>query len=252
MKRLLCLILVMLLLLTGCKNEEPPEPSLWEKQYELGMSLKKTDPEQAAHAFEAAAIVNPGPEQTYLQLAEVYEALDDTQAAIKALQWGMENANTTTQLDKMLQSLQPAEEEASGPWAQIKPMELLGKTPEDVPESWGGEVDAVGYSGSMCVMFECGEAVLVGVSEQKGIITHVMIKQDVQIVDGVRAKLTYPEIEALAHERGMDVPELQQLPHEGEQRCVFTCDGVQIQYGWMLTSDPQTRPAEFTIVGAEP
>ena len=74
MKRLICVIFAMLLLLTGCKSEEP-EPTLWEKQYELGMSLKETDPEQAAHAFEAAAIVNPGPEQAYLQLAKVYEAL---------------------------------------------------------------------------------------------------------------------------------------------------------------------------------
>ena len=109
----LLLAVVLLLGLAAC-GKSPEEK--WQEQYELGMKyVSEGNYEEAVLAFTAAIEIDPKSADTYLALADVYEAQADTESLQAILEQGLEitgDARFQERLDSLAEAALAEEEEA--------------------------------------------------------------------------------------------------------------------------------------------
>lgn len=84
MKRLLSFLLLSCLLLTACGQKA--DASTWQEQYDLGVRyLSEGNYEEAIIAFTAAIEIDPKRPESYLALANTYEAMGDMEGAARVI-----------------------------------------------------------------------------------------------------------------------------------------------------------------------
>lgn len=119
MKRLIALVLLFALLLTGCSSGKQ-EPSDWQKQYELAVDyLSQGDYEGAILAFEAAIAIDPMQEDGYLALVRTYDRLERPDDAAETLRRGLEAVGTSKELEEALKKCETQAETEQA--AEIEP-----------------------------------------------------------------------------------------------------------------------------------
>lgn len=92
-KKLICIALTALMLLTGCSKNEPT----WVEEYDLGIRyLSESNYEKAIVAFQAAIVIDPKRPEPYIGLADVYCAMGDYNTAVSILE---EAADTVSEQD---------------------------------------------------------------------------------------------------------------------------------------------------------
>jgi len=96
MKKLLALLLIFTLLLSGCALLTGGH-SKWQEQYDLGIRyLNEGNYQEAILAFEAAIKIDPKQADAYVALADAYLATEDYDNAMAALTRGMDQADSTS------------------------------------------------------------------------------------------------------------------------------------------------------------
>ena len=107
MKRILTVGVICVLLMSLAACGKSPEEK-WQEQYELGMKyVSEGNYEEAIIAFEAAIEIDPKSADTYLALADVYEAQGDTESLQAILEQGLE-ATGDVRFQERLDSLEEA------------------------------------------------------------------------------------------------------------------------------------------------
>lgn len=108
MQKWIGLLLILVLLLTGCKSSKAVEQistTNWQEQYNLGVRyLSEGNYQEAIIAFTAAIEIDPKQPETYAKLASVYEQMGDIDAAISILEQGISvtgDNNLTNLLDAL-------------------------------------------------------------------------------------------------------------------------------------------------------
>ena len=98
----LCLILILLLAvgLLGCADK-------WQTQYDLGVKyLSEGNYEEAVIAFTAAIEIDEKKPEAYISLAEVYQAQEDWENALAALQQGQESCGESEEFTAAREELE--------------------------------------------------------------------------------------------------------------------------------------------------
>ena len=141
-KRYLCLLWALLLLLTACgKRQERYDPeALWQEQYELGEdSLAAGALGNAYDAFMAAIEINPEKLDAYSGLAAVYSAWGDYDTASKIL---------TRQYGAVKDGLQP-------PWENTAKKDKTGGTQKTPRINWSRQYRQLVYDKTYLYYDEC-------------------------------------------------------------------------------------------------
>ena len=133
----LCLILILLLAvgLLGCADK-------WQTQYDLGVKyLSEGNYEEAVIAFTAAIEIDEKKPEAYISLAEVYQAQEDWENALAALQQGQESCGESEELTAAREELEQIlsqqglviEENGQIGWA-VDPDELMQQLPGELQD----------------------------------------------------------------------------------------------------------------------
>lgn len=94
MKRIICLVSILAVLLCAC-GKGVSKPS-WQEQYDLGVRyLTEGNYEEAIIAFTAAIEIDSKKADAYLKLAQVYTAQDDSEKALDILKKAVDSVGTT-------------------------------------------------------------------------------------------------------------------------------------------------------------
>lgn len=108
---LMIILSVVIAVLSSCGQRTPT----WQEQYDLGIRyLSEGNYEEAVIAFTTAVEIDPKRPEPYLKLADVYQAVDDSQLAIAILRDGIAatgNADLQALLDELTQ-VEPLKPEA--------------------------------------------------------------------------------------------------------------------------------------------
>ena len=89
MKQILSVMLsaCLLLGLCACGGSSTESPGSWQEQYDLGIRyLSEGNYEEAIIAFTAAIEIDPKRVDSYLGLADTYEAMGDTEGAAHVIE----------------------------------------------------------------------------------------------------------------------------------------------------------------------
>lgn len=112
MKKLLALLLIFTLLLSGCALLTGGH-SKWQEQYDLGIRyLNEGNYQEAILAFEAAIKIDPKQADAYVKLSEVYMELGDYDMAMKVLKDGLDEADDTDDIEDLMEEVEEAMTEA--------------------------------------------------------------------------------------------------------------------------------------------
>lgn len=128
MKKITALLTAVALIAGLCACSAGNDLAAWQEQFDSGMrSLSEGKYEEAASAFTSAVEMDPKRAETYIGLADVYEALGDVERARQALRDGLRETGDTRisdQLTEMEARIQQEEEEK-----RLAAMELLADCP---------------------------------------------------------------------------------------------------------------------------
>lgn len=106
MKRMFCIFLSIILALSSCSQSA----TTWQGQYDLGMRyFSEGNYEEAIIAFTAAIEIDPKRADAYLQLAEVYIRMEDTEKAIQVINQGIENCGECDDFIQLLNQIQSSD-----------------------------------------------------------------------------------------------------------------------------------------------
>lgn len=99
MKRIICILLVFVIALSGCSRKKDSDTS-WQEQYDLGVRyLSEGNYEEAIIAFTAAIEIDPKKPDTYIGLYEAYVAVGDYESAQAAIDSGREECGNRSEFD---------------------------------------------------------------------------------------------------------------------------------------------------------
>ena len=105
MKRLICILLVFVIALSGCSRKNNANTA-WQDQYDLGVRyLSEGNYEEAIIAFTAAIEIDPKQPDTYIGLYEAYVAVGDYESAQAAIAFGREECGNRAEFDDAQNSL---------------------------------------------------------------------------------------------------------------------------------------------------
>lgn len=106
MKKIICVFLSMILVLSSCSQSV----SAWQEQYDLGMRyLSEGNYEEAIIAFTAAIEIDPKRADAYLQLAEVYMRTNETENAIRVINQGIDACGESDDFTELLDQIQSSD-----------------------------------------------------------------------------------------------------------------------------------------------
>lgn len=115
MKRMVCLLLVCLLVLTACGTKA--EPLTWQEQYDLGVRyLSEGNYEEAILAFNAAIEIDPQKPEAYVKLSETYEMQGNRETAKSVLEQAVERLGELDLLQEALEPYRNADVDLTGQW----------------------------------------------------------------------------------------------------------------------------------------
>ena len=108
MKRILCILLTLAILLAGCGKTEKD----WQEQYDLGMRyLSEGDYEEAILAFSAAIEIDDSRPEAYMARAEAYISIGKPEEALKDYKKAYKIIRNNDEYEDMLEDLEEEIEE---------------------------------------------------------------------------------------------------------------------------------------------
>ena len=285
MKKIISLLTAVALMLGLCACSKNVGGASWQEQYELGMRYSSEGKyEEAIPAFIAAIEIDPNHVENYEKLAEAYNALNDTKAAVETLRDGFVATGDTklyaaiTEItiptpassQELPQELSATAAPAATPISRsdLYPIDYIGMTVDSLAELWGADYqtdEGLYTGGARPIYYEDGRIPLyffVQVMSDDFSIRgsdEIILVRAPDIIDevasGIPTKASYLGLWGLCYQG--DLWESNGINDEGMdgETATYTIGysrEVSIRYYWYNHKDPRENPADIVEIWKKP